>query len=653
MSVDFYGNSITGWNNPQEYANYREAKRSEFMDEDEMKMIDDMIGCLNNNQGSLGDIYNRWEKEEESYKMEQPKIKNRPNTRVNIIASNIEGQVSALVEQNLSVTTRGEEPSDQPFAEWGRIGLDWTFRKNKIRRIIEQHERRRLKFGGAWLKVYFDPLAIYGFGLTRICTPSLGNIFVDGKVKDPLMYQQGEYIAEVIHYSKSQMEEIYGEDKACAVEYGLLPNFENLVFQERDSEDDTTRCAVIQWWCRHKGILRLIEFSADGILLYDSHKTGDRLTNQLGMSYNHKPYYKFVDNRYPLFYTGLYPEEGQFHGFGDGKLLRPLQDMINDLYDKIRIAARPNLILFDPESEVDLDEVDENSFTPIPAVNPTRAVHSVAWGAVNESWWRLLSAIHTEAQRVSRFSDLMIGQGNAAATATEASIQQQQGNSATNQKKLQLESTLVEVSEYCLGLAMELYPEEKAFRVSSKKNDYAWIDFRKMAEVPVMKPASAEYIKKYKAEQQSQGVKRPKRPQWEILTNESGDIVTKNVDLDIEINIGAGLPKNKAFLWQMITQLAPLGVEGKPIMTWKEVRGFLVDFLGIPLTSEEEMRLQQQLEQQNQQILQQQAAAAQGQQPTPQSAQTEGVSQGGSPSASLASGTPREQPAQAPVGQRG
>lgn len=650
MSVDYHGNSVTGWNNPQEYSRYRQSKRQEWMTEDEMKMVDEMIGCLNNNQGNLSDIYARWEKEEEAYKMEQPKIKNRPNTRVNILAANIEGQVSAIVEQNLAITTRGEEPSDQPFAEWGRIGLEWTFRKNKIRGIIEQHERRRLKFGGAWLKVHFDPLAIYGYGLTKITSPQLGKIFIDGKIKDPMQYQEAEYIAELIPYSKSQIEERYGEEKAMAIEYGLLPTFENLVFQERDAEDDDTRCHVVQWWCKYKGVLRLIEFSADGILLYDSHKKGTRFDNQIDADYMRKPYYKFVDNKYPLFYTGLYPEEGQFYGFGDGKLLRPLQDMINDLYDKIRIAARPHLILFDPESEVDLDEVDDNSFDPIPAVNPTRAVHTVAWGVVNESWWRLLSAIHTEAQRVSRFSDLMIGQAGAAATATEASIQQQQGNASTNQKKLQLEQTLIDVSNYCLGMAMELYPEEKAFRISSKKDKYEWIDFRKMAEVPMVKPASTEYVKQYRQQQQKAGVKRPKRPQWEILTNDDGSMITKNVDLDIEISIGAGLPKNKAFLWQMITQLAPIVVEEKPLMSWQELRNFVVDFLGIPLTSEEELRLQQQIEQQNMQI---QQAQQQGNAPTPQGAEAEGVSQGGSPSASLASGTPREAPAQAAVGQRG
>jgi hypothetical protein len=294
--------------------------------------------------------------------------------------------------------------------------------------------------------------------------------------------------------------------------------------------------------------------------------------------------------------------------------------------------------LFDPESEVDLDEVDENSFDPIPANNPTRAVTTVAWGVVNESWWRLLSSIHQEVQRVTRFSDLMMGQGGAANTATEASIQQQQGNASTNQKKLQVESTLVDVAEYCLGLAMELYPEEKAFRISGKKEDYMWIDFRKMAEVPMMKPATETYVKKYREEQQKQGVKRSKRPKWETLVNDAGETITKNVDLDIEISIGAGLPKNKAFLFQMIQQLAPLVIENKPLASWKEMRGFIVDFLGLPLTSEEELRLEEQLAQQ--QAAMQQQSQQQGAAMPAQGAEAEGLSQGGSPMQSMLAGQP-------------
>ena len=121
---------------------------------------------------------------------------------------------------------------------------------------------------------------------------------------------------------------------------------------------------------------------------------------------------------------------------------------------------------------------------------------------------------------------------------------------------------------------MENYTEAKAFRIDEKKEDYEWIDFRQMNEVPVLKPATEAYTRQY--QDMNPGGKMPK---WmELESNEK-----KSVDLDIEINIGAGLPKNKAFLWQMLEKLAPLVVEGRNVISWQEVRNFMEDFLGLPL----------------------------------------------------------------------
>jgi predicted SAM-dependent methyltransferase len=165
--------------------------------------------------------------------------------------------------------------------------------------------------------------------------------------------------------SKSQIIEMYGEEKASAVDYGNFTIENTTVFEETFTTDDIDGATIIQYWSKHKGILRLREFSACGVLLYDSHKTGDRKENQKNNKFDHKPYYKYVNNKYPYFFTGLYPIEGSLWGFGDGKLLEALNDLLNDFYDKIRIAARPNLILFDPMSEVDLSDFDDNSFDEV------------------------------------------------------------------------------------------------------------------------------------------------------------------------------------------------------------------------------------------------------------------------------------------------
>jgi hypothetical protein len=212
---------------------------------------------------------------------------------------------------------------------------------------------------------------------------------------------------------------------------------------------------------------------------------------------------------------------------------------------------------------------------------------------VHPDWWALLKAIEDEIQHVSRFSALMLGStGRKEQTATESSIQQQQGYNAIDHQKILLQETLVELCIYALGLMMEYYTGGRAFRLDEEKDDYEWIDFRKMTNVPVMKPAEDTYINQF-----TQANPKAEPPRWEIVRDTNGEPLTKSVDLDIEINIGAGLPKNKVFLYQMMERLAPLAIGGMPVVEWTEFRGLLRDWLGLPLTDDQEAQLKLQVEQ--------------------------------------------------------
>lgn len=573
----------------EELRRQRNITRSEFMTDKEMTEIDETIKKLNMNQGYMSTYYEKWTEQEETYRNDQPKETGKPNTRVAIVHSIIEGQVSSLVDKNIAVMCKGQGYSDNSFARWAQVGLDWTFRQNKIKKVLAVHERRRSIYGIGWLKLFFDADEINGFGLSKITCPPLNKVYIDTKIKDPLRYQEAEYIAETIRLSKTQFEEIYGYEKASAILYGGNFFEDTNTFKEDYTDDDQDAATLIQFWSKYKGKLRLREFSGCGLLLYDSHKPGDRETNQKDSEYEHKSYYKFVNNKYPYFLTDLYPEEGKLIGFGECQLLKPLQDLLNELYDKIRICARPNLILFDTDSEVDLDDFDENSYEPRPVVgSPSDVVDSVQWGTINDSWWRLLLQIHEEIQRVARTSYMNLGQNSSADTATEAAIQQQEGANAIDHKKLMLQDTLCDLAKYALGLMMEKYTEARAFRIDENKEDYEWIDFRQLANVPAMKPATKEFIDSFKANNPE-----IEPPEWEVLNDSKGNPITKNIDLDVEINIGAGLPTNKAFIYQMAEKLSQLIVEGKNVVSWKEIRGFIKDFIGMPLDDDDEIMQQQ------------------------------------------------------------
>lgn len=558
----------------------KDSKRSAVMSPEQMEEANEWLIRLTQNQGYMQEIYGRWAKEDEAYKGDQPKQANRPNTRVNIINANIEGQVAMVVDQNLSAMVRGEAPGDEKFAEWARVGIEWALKKNSIKRIVATHERRRIKHGVGFFKVSWDADAFKKFGLAKLSVPPINKILVDGKIKDPLRFQEAEYVAEILRMSEDQIEDTYGEDYAEAVDYGRYYIEDQVAFVEEQTEDDDDGVTVLQIWSRHKGMLRVQEITACGVILYDSHKDKSRSEHGGG---THESYYDFVNDMYPYFMTVLYPEEGTIWGFGDCKLMTPLQNMINDLYDKIRLTAKPNMVLFDPDSEVDLSDFDTNSLAPVPCYKPNESVNSVSWGQVNESWWRLLGAIHEEVQRVTRFSALMTGGRGNAESATEAAIQQQQGNAATDHKKLMLQETLAEVCGYMLALMMQFYTEAKAFRLTDEKDkaSYTWVDFREFTKVPVQIPATEGYIRQFM--ERNPGAETPK---WQLLEGKGGKPETKDVDLDIQIDIGAGLPKNKAFLYQMTQQWAQTQVGGQPVMSIDEVRYIIKEFLGLPLNGQ-------------------------------------------------------------------
>ncbi len=566
-------------------------RKEEFMSREEISRVNSYIDDLNLNKGDMSGLYSEWSEIEEYYENDQEELSRMPNSKINVLNANIEGQASMISEQEISVITKGEGAGDDDFAEDGRVGLEWTLRKNSFKSPLRAFIRRFLKFGAGIIYLEFDKEALGKFGLVRIYTVPLNSIFVDRKVKDPLLYQDGEYIAYNIRMSRKQIENTYGKEKASALNYGTY-TIEDTVFESDSIFDEDDSTDIVKYFSRNEGKLRLEEFSGCGCLLFDSHKGLNRTENQKGKEVSAKSYYSKVSDRYPFFISMLYQRENSFWGFGDGKLLLNLQKLINELYDKIRICARPNLVLFDINADMDLDGYNENCLEPRPfdGTGSQEPVKVYPWGTVNENWWRLLVEIYRATQRVTRFSELMTGQDKGSETATEAAIQHQQGNMATDDKKSMIQPMLSEMLNYALGLMMEFYVEGKSFRVNPERNDYKWIDFRNMAETPVKIPATDEYAKKFMRENPGQEV-----PKWQIITDAKGDPLTKNLELDIEVNIGAGLPKNKAFITKFLTDLSKVMLfdeqgQQKPVIYWEEMRDFVKKYLGLPVKDIDELK---------------------------------------------------------------
>ena len=468
--------------------------------------------------------YNRyWEGEASGKKSE-----NDPASNTNIIHANVEGQVAQLIEQSIAVVPAPVTPADVPFAEKVRVILEFILNQNRLIRKLDIHERRREKYGTGILRVTFDPTSLGGQGLPVIESVQNDAVFVDPCITDPYRINEAEFVIERIKKSIYWAREHYGDEIAAKIQPNFDPAY-NAPDEDVNNTGDNDWYTHLLVWTNKGGTLRLVEMTGCGIILSDS-----------GEGFYKTPCY-------PYFFTPLYHRENSIWGKGDVELLIPLQDLINDLDDQIRINARltgnPQRLI-ETGSGIDLDALTNEAGLNIPVntVNAVRNLEAPSLPAYIEN--RRNTAIQYECQRITRFSDQMAGSNQReGATATEVMALQQAGNQAMTHKKLILQETLSEVFSYCLLLVKQFWTEEMAFRITDKKDEFMYFTPSDLAEI----------------------------------TDEKG----KKCDarFDISVTVGAGMPKNKAFIYKLMTELCAGG-----IISPQEARKFLSEQLGLPIS---------------------------------------------------------------------
>ncbi len=457
-----------------------------------------------------------------------PISENDPGSCTNIVHANIEGQVAMLLEQSIGITPMPVTPEDVPFAATVQKVLEFIKDKNRMTRKLDLHERRREKYGTGIFRVSFDPEALGGAGLPRIeaCNPR--DIYIDPGITDVYRTEEAAFIIETVRKTVHWAKEQYGAEMAEAIVPGYSPQFEG-----EDADEDTYLHMLV--WTKEKGKLRLVEMTGCGLILSDSFRRGVE---------NFYP-----GGRYPYFFTPLYHREGSIWGKGDVELLIPVQDLINDLDDQIRINARltgnPQRLI-ETGSGIDLDAMTNEAGLNIPTTSVSAVKNLEAPSLPSYILQRRDTALRYESQRITRFSDQMTGAKQAGVTsAAEATVLQQGGQMSIQHKKLLLQETLSEVFAYCLEMVRTYWTEEVAIRLTDKKDTFTFFRGSDL-----------------------QGI--------------SGkDGKAKDAAFDLVVTVGAGLPANKMAAYQMMSDL-----HGRGLVTAEEVRAFLADYMGLPLRND-------------------------------------------------------------------
>lgn len=486
-----------------------------------------------------------------------------PGSVTNIITPIVESSVADLVNSPIDILVEGIEPSDAAFAKKVELALRFIWNKNNMIPKQDVSERQRAKFGAMIYKIPFEGSALGGRGMPLLEPINVANFFPDPKVKSVLDIDYGDYMIHAVMRPASYLKRKFGS-VASQVQTNDMPTYDPRIYAgEANYGSDIARdqnLLLERWTIEKDGRLRKV-CCAGGVVLYDSDKDKD------GAAY-------YPTSMYPFMIVPCYNVEGSLWGIGDVELLKPVQDLINDLDDQIRMNARlmGNLqVVISIASGINPLKWTNKPGLRIPSrdVNGFKLVEPPSIPAYITQ--RRDQALMYESQMISGRTDVTEGRKPGGVRAASAIIAlQEAGSRRINHKKLMAQQGYSRALRICLDYIKEFWTEEIAFRVTGMSTNYGeqpysfmgddWIWFRgsELNSIPMLN-RYGEQLMQY----DENGFATP---------------LLKSAEMDINVNIGAGLPNNKAYIYQAVLELVQYG-----IVTREEGRAVLKQIMSFPI----------------------------------------------------------------------
>lgn len=596
-------------NEYDEIVKQKRAKRAAIMSESEIEEAERFIIWYRRayeDKQRLGlmkkwdDIAKYWEGDFDYDNEDDP----APNT--NITNANVEGKTALLCDQTLAIQVDPREPGDKPFCDQVRTIADFIKDKNKMYRKIEVHERRREMTGTGIFRVLWNFDKLEGKGLPMIEPIHPSKLFIDPAITDVYDIQEAQYIIEAKAKSIYTAKMEYGDDIADCIIANYDP-IENLI--QNNEEEQYVHLLV---WTRYKENgkikLRLVEMSADGVILKDTKKELNKVSEKRESELIEKQtklleqgktkeaselkaeeLELFPNSKYPYFLTPDMYRENTVWAKASAELVLPISDQIDELDDSIlrnaRLTGNP-IPIIETSSGIDAEKVTNTPGQTIVANN----INGMKWLQPPNIPQYLIEkradTINNDKTIVTRFSDQMIGKQQAGVgTATESLALQNSGNSMIEHKKGLLQETLSEVFEYAIELALLNWNTTMIFRIVGEDGKDKFTSFNPdgLNRIPILTEADTEYRNAYKEAHKDA---KPEDYEYMQVYNE-----TRQVMFDLSVSVGAGLPNNRAYRYSIVRQ----SYVDKAIST-PEYRNWLVKQVGlnipeIPKTIQEQQQI--------------------------------------------------------------
>lgn len=582
----------------EELRKEKESKRQALMGDTELKEAEKFLTWYRRayeDKVNLG-VIKKWEDINKYWEgdFELPEDESDPAPNTNITNSNVEGKTALLCDQNLAIQVDPREPGDRFFCDKVRVLADFIKERNRMYRKIEVHERRREMTGTGIFKVIWDFDKLDGQGLPDIEPLHPSRLFIDPAITDVYNIQNAQYIIEASNRSIYSASLEYGEDIADAI----MPNLDPVSNVIVNNEEEQYVHLLI--WTKYKESkdsdvqLRLIEMSGCGVILSDTKKKlkdhKDKKNEDLKL---------FPNSDYPYFLTPDMYRENTIWGKASAELILPISDQIDELDDNIlrnaRLTGNP-MALVGNNSGIDVDKITNEPGQVI----PTNDVNAYKWltppsipAYISNKRAELMN---NDRQVVTRFTDQQIGKSQSGVdTATESMALQNSGNCMIEHKKGLLQETLSEVFEYAIELALLNWDTTMVFRITGENGEDDFTEFNpdKLNHIPVLVESDTDYREDYKAKWEK------RNPNGDFKTEEDSknykymqvDNETRKVRYDLSVSVGAGLPNNKAYRYNIVRQ-----AYADKALSKKEYRNYLVKNLGLnipntPETAEEQQEL--------------------------------------------------------------
>lgn len=473
-------------------------------------------------------------------------------------------------------------------------------------------------------------------------------IFVDPAITDIYDIQEAQYIIESKNKSIYSAKCEYGEELADAI----IPNLDPV--QSILVENEEEQYVHLKVWTKYKEDnemkLRLVEMSGDGVILRDTKKKLQEHNKKMEAEdeqeifegkkkKKREPLKLFPNSKFPYFFTPDMFRENTIWGKGTAELILGLSDQIDDIDDSIlrnaRLTGNPMFIISN-SSGIDVGKVTNEPGQAI----PTNDINGIKWLNPPQVPQYIINKrtelMNNDRQVVTRFTDQMIGkQQSGVDTATESLTLQNSGNAMIDHKKGLLQETLGEVFEYALELALLNWNTTMLFRIVGDKGQDTFSEFNPdiLNHVPVMIEADTDYREKYKEEWQKRNPNKnimtdldPEEYKYMQAENE-----TRKIQYDLDISVGAGLPNNRAYRYNIVRQMYV-----DKALTKREYRDYMIKQLGMNIQEYPETELEQQeIGLIDEETLKKQQEVAQMQQ---QNSNIEGLTASGNPQTSYMKG---------------